>query len=425
MVHPCRAARVPLKGARPTDRRSRIGGLSWLGAGACLALVGLVPLKAVAQDDGFSLSAAYRVQRDNNLFRLADGVDPRFALGQPSAAETVHIRSVGLRYARDFSLQRLEADIGLVDYAYDTFDQLDLLARNHDLRWRWAITPDVTGTVRTQRDESVNSFEDTSALTNGNRRLRRFQSVDANWRLDGAWTAIAEAQEARNENQQPLVGEDSQILRSTGVGLRRETPKGSSLTLRWRSGEGETIDPDRPPAVLRDDDFRQDEWALDARWPVTDKTRLDANLAWIDREHRRVSARDYDALNWRVAVNWTPSAKTVLRLSASEDLSSYQTNNASVTRTQRWTLNGTWVLTSKLSLQGSWGSSDRDFQRPPPGALPDPRKDRTRERMIGLRWAFMRQASLDLTWQDSRRQSNVPAWRYRSELFRVGVSGRF
>ena len=85
----------------------------------------------------------------------------------------------------------------------------------------------------------------------------------------------------------------------------------------------------------------------------------------------------------------------------------------------------TWVLTSKLSLQGSWGSADRDFQRPPPGAQPDPRKDRTRERLLSLRWAFMRQASLDLTWQDSRRQSNVPSWRYQSELWRVGISGRF
>ncbi|NIM40966.1 MAG: TonB-dependent receptor [Hydrogenophaga sp.] len=425
MAHPRRAARAPLKGARPTDRRSRIGGLSWLGIGTCTALACLAAPLALAQDEGLSLSAAYRVQRDSNLFRLADGVNPLFALGRTSAAETLHIRSVGLHYARDFSLQRLEADIGLVDYAYDTYDQLDLLARNHDLRWRWAITPDLTGTVRTQRDESVNSFEDTSVLTQRNRRLRRFESVDANWRLDGAWTLIAEAQEARNENQQPLVGEDSQVLRTTGLGVRRETPKGSSLALRWRSGEGEIIDPDRAPAPLRDDDFRQDEWALDARWPVTDKTRLEANLAWIDREHERVAARDYDALNWRVSANWTPSAKTLLRLSASEDFSSYQTSNASVTRTRRWTLNGTWVLTSKWSLQGSWGSADRDFQRPPPGALPDPRKDRTRERSLSLRWAFARQASLDLTWQDSRRQSNVPSWRYRSDLLRVGISGRF
>ena len=64
-------------------------------------------------------------------------------------------------------------------------------------------------------------------------------------------------------------------------------------------------------------------------------------------------------------------------------------------------------------------------QRPPPGVLPDIRKDRTRERLLSLRWAFARQASLDLTWQDSRRQSNVPSWRYRSDLLRVGISGRF
>lgn len=394
----------------------------------CVMLAGLLAaaLPAWAQEDGLSLSASWRIQRDDNLFRLPDGVDPRQALGSPSAAETVHLRSLGLAYARDFSLQRLEVDVGLIDYDYERYRQLDLLARNYDLRWRWAFTPQVTGTLRTSRDESVNSFDDASALTRGNRRLARFNQADARWRLDGAWSLLAEAQQSRNDNEQPLVGEDSSRLRSAAVGVLRETPKGSQLSLRWREGSGETLDAvGRTPDALRDDDFRQREWLLDARWPVSAQLALDASLIGRERTHRRLPRRDFDALDHRLSIDWLSSAKTRLRLSNSRDTGGYQTNNANVVRTDRWSLGGSWFISSKLSLQADWSVSDRSYREPPAGAAPDLREDRTTDRLLSLRWAFTRQAALDLAWQHSRRDSNDARARYRSALWRLGVSARF
>ncbi|MGV3499123.1 MAG: XrtB/PEP-CTERM-associated polysaccharide biosynthesis outer membrane protein EpsL [Hydrogenophaga sp.] len=394
---------------------------------ARIALLGLLAVvsTAWAQEDGLSLNAAYRLQRDDNLFRLADGVDPQAVLGRPDAAESVQVRSLSLRYARAFGLQRLEADVGLVDYTYDTYRQLDLLARNHDLRWRWAVTPWLTGSLRTQRDESVNSFDDATVLTRGNRRVRRFDGADLRWQLDGAWSLVADVQEVRNANEQPLIGEESTRLRSGAVGLRRDTPKGSSAAFRWRSGRGETIDPDRAPVPLRDDDFQQDEWLLDLRWAASARTRIDANIARIERRHERVALRDFDATNVQARVDWEPGARTLLRWTVGSDTASYQTDNASLARTDRWALLAQWAITPRLSLQAQTGEARRRYLRPPPGANPDPRRDRTRESSLGLTWGFADNASADLRWLHNRRHSTDASARYRSNGVQLGLSARF
>ena len=457
MDHPRRASRDPLEGAEgrgsgpacagldgpkaprlwrgggpqdtPAARQSRFRGVPrWgLGAGCVLAGLAAVPVQALAQaqEDGLSLNAAYRIQRDDNLFRLPEGADPRLVLGSDDAAETVHVRSVGLRFAHDYGLQRVEADLGLVDYAYDRYRQLDLLARNHDLRWRWAFTPRVTGTLRTQRDESVNSFDDASVLSTGNRRVRRYDGLDMRWQLDGAWSLVADAQSVRNSNQQPLVGEESSSIRSGAIGLRRDTPKGSSAALRYRSGSGETLDPTPGTALLRDDAFSQDQWQLDLRWVASAHTSLDIGLSTIERGHRTVAVRDFDATNARIGLNWTPTVKTLLRTSWSRDTGSYQTDNASIARTERWTWLAQWAATSKLALIAQGGTARRRYLQPPPGQAPDTRRDRTQDLSLTLRWTPTLHTSLDIGWQHTRRNSTDASARFSSDALSISAAASF
>ena len=142
---------------------------------------------AQAPEDGLTWRAGYALQRDDNLFRLPDGVDPRAALGTDSAAETVAVRSLGVAYAKTMSLQRVEIDLGLVDYRYRTYRSLDLTAKNYDLAWRWAVTPRLRGSLTASRDESVNAFDNASRPDQGNRRLTRREAFDAAYELDGVW----------------------------------------------------------------------------------------------------------------------------------------------------------------------------------------------------------------------------------------------
>ncbi|RJP71182.1 MAG: hypothetical protein C4535_03215 [Comamonadaceae bacterium] len=378
---------------------------------------------AMAQtDDGLTLTAAYTMQRDDNLFRLPDGVDPQAALGRPSAAETVAIGSLGARYAKSYSLQRIELDLSVVDYRYRTYSRLDLLATNYDLAWHWSFTPRLRGTLRAERDESVNTFDDASVLTRGNQRVRRYEGFDALYEIDGVWRLVGGVQSTRNQNEQPLVGEDSYTSRSADLGLRHDARSGSSVTLRLRRGSGNTINDAAPPAPLRDADFDQDEQVLDARWLLSAKTTAELNLTRFQRNHDRVAARDYSGTNTALGLRWAATAKTLWSLRWSSDLSSYQTTNASYARTERLSASHVWQIAARTSLQTSLSESRRRYLGAPPGQVPDPQRDATRDASIGLRWMADRHLRLDASLRHTQRSGNRPGLAFSSTQAVVGVT---
>lgn len=382
---------------------------------------------ALAQvpEDGLTWRAGYALQRDDNLFRLPDGVDPRAVLGSDSAAETVTVRSLGLAYAKSWSLQRVEIDLGLVDYRYRTYRSLDLTAKNYDLAWRWAVTPRLRGSLTASRDETVNAFDNASRPDQGNRRLTRREAFDAAYELDGAWRLVAGAGRTRNINQQPQRGEDSEVSRSADIGLRHEAGSGSTATLRLRHGTGRTLGEGRAPASLRDDAFSQDEALLELNWVLTGKLSTQLSVARVRRQHDTVSLRDYSGTNASVAMNWRPTAKTQLSLRGASQLSSYQTNTASVARTDTVGLDAMWQIGSRTSLTASLAESRRRYLQPLPGQSLDSERERTRNASLGIRWAITPHVSLDGSLQRTRRSGNQPNLNFASTQAYVGVGASF
>lgn len=373
--------------------------------------------------DGLTLRAGYTLQHDDNLFRLPDGVDPQTALGRSSAADSVGIGTLGMSYARNYSLQRLELDVSLVDYRYQTFSRLDLLATNYDIAWRWAITPRLRGSLVAERDESVSSFDDTSVLTRGNQRVRRYQGFDALYELDGVWRLVGGIQRTLNQNEQPLIGEDSYVSTSADAGLRYQARSGSSVTARLRNGSGSTFNNSAAvPAAPRDTDFNQREQMLDIRWLLSEKTTADLNLARLQRTHARLPSRDYSGTNSALSLRWAATAKTLWTVQWASDLSSYQTANASFARTDRLTASYQWQMAARTSLQASMGESRRRYLGPPAGQLPDPQRDTTRDASLGLRWNATRNLALNASVQHTQRSSNRPGLAFSSTQAIVGLN---
>lgn len=380
---------------------------------------------AVAQNtDGLDLSASYTLRHDDNLFRLPDGVRPQTVLGRPSAAETVDVSTLGLRYAKTHSLQRIELDVSLVDYRYRTHQRLDLLATNYDLAWRWALTPRLRGTLRAEQDESVNTFDDASVLTSGNQRTQRHEAFDAVYEIDGAWRLVGGVLRTRNQNEQPLLGEESYVLRSAEAGLRYDASSGSSVTWRLRKGSGSTLASLSPPVPLRDTEFDQDEQVLDVRWLASAKTTVELNLVHLQRRHERLALRDYSGNNAALSLRWAATAKTLWTLQWSSDVSSYQSLNASHVRTDRWQLGYVWQIAARTTLQASLSETRRRFLGPPPGQSPDPTRETTQEASLGLRWAVSQNLSLNTSLQHTQRQGNRPGLAFSSTQAMVGLSLR-
>src|SRR5258706_13415934 len=93
---------------------------------ALAALVAAAPV--VAADalwrDQISPLVAEVVTHDNNVFRLADGVNPQLAIGAPSPADTYHATPAGRAFDVAANAQRFEGQPALSRYHFANVDTL-------------------------------------------------------------------------------------------------------------------------------------------------------------------------------------------------------------------------------------------------------------------------------------------------------------
>lgn len=390
---------------------------------AC-ALSGVALTPALAED-GLTLTAGLALSRDDNLFRLRDGVDPQAALGRADGSETITISSLGLSYSKPWGLQRLEASMGLVDYRYQHYEQLNLQARNHDISWFWAVTPRLQGRLHTERRESVNTFDDTSALNQSNARLRRHEAFDATYEIDGVWRALGNLRNTYDSSEQEQQGEDSYRARTLETGVRYQALSGNSATVWLRRSKGKRLGDDLASTGDRDQDYTQNEQSLDVQWALTGKSRASVVLTHLRRAHPVVQARDYSGNEAALGLNWTPTGKLQGSLRWTSQLSSYQTDNATYSRTQGLSATLGWQMTARTNLQAALSESRRRYLGAPEGQASDPLRDRTRQASVELRWSATKNLSLDSSVQEVRRSANLPGYAFRSRQWQLGLNAAF
>ena len=108
-------------------------------AKALVALVTAAPVldAAAVWRDQITPFVSEVITRDDNVFRLADGVNPQLVLGVPSASDTYHATSAGFGFDVPVSGQRFEGELALNRYRFDRFDELDFNGYGARAVWRW------------------------------------------------------------------------------------------------------------------------------------------------------------------------------------------------------------------------------------------------------------------------------------------------
>jgi exopolysaccharide biosynthesis operon protein EpsL len=391
-------------------------------------LVATVAMAAEVQaqtEEGFSWRVGRTWQYDDNLFRLPLGVTPQLVLGTPDAGETVAITTVGLRYNQRFGLQRVDLDVAFVDYNYQRYNNLDLTATNYNARWNWFVTPRIHGLVRVENNQVVNGFGDGANANAGNERLQRVTAWDAEYEIDGVWRVLGGIAHTRNTNQQPQRGEDSYITRTADVGVRYDALSGNSATLRWRQGNGRNPDPAPVGVNLRDDSYDVSELSLNVRWRPTGQMGVNLDLAQRAQTYTRTPVRNYSEPVAAMGIDWALTGKTSLTARWSTDVSSFQSNNASYSRSYRTDLALNHRVAARTTVLVSVGQTDRRYKQPLPGQVADPLQDQTRDVGVTARWSVTPKVQLDTSLRRTSRRANQAGLAFDSTAFQVGLTGAF
>ncbi len=392
---------------------------------ACVAAALLAVGASAEEAQGLQWIASESVRHDSNLFRLPPGSDRQALVGRSSGAETIYTTTLGVRYDKRYSLQRVHLDLAYVDYRFQNFDFLSFGALNYQADWNWSLTPRFYGNLSLMRRERPNNFSESRSLARLNQRNDRVESnrrLDGLYELDARWRVLGALAQYAQTSTVPLITETATRQTVADAGLRYALPSGSLATLTLRTADGRYTD------VLTEDEgpgrnFTQREVELDALWRMTAKTSLGLRLGHRQRAHAGSSERDFEGLFGTARLQWSVTPRVMLTSGWVHTIDGFQTIDANYYRSDRLFVHPTWQILSKIKASVQYAYTQRRYGGSPDATIPaTQRRDADKEISLGLEWQPRDYMGISSTVQRTSRSSTVPGLDYRNTSF--GVSAR-
>jgi exopolysaccharide biosynthesis operon protein EpsL len=347
---------------------------------------------------------------DDNLFRSAKN----------EQSEDITAAYAGIRLDKQYAQQRFLFDFTLTANKYQKFDVLDYNSKNYKAAWLWTLTPFLTGTISLDRRQTLNSFQDFNPST-GFKNIRNIsvnetQHFEADFSPHNVWHLLGgftRSTSQNSNNSSSFVGQDSFVSNSADAGVRYNFRSGSSVTAMGHVRKGEYTDRQFVAGNAFDNAYNEQEVETKLDWILSGKSRVNARVAYLSRDHDHLSNWDYSGMVGNVDFSWSPTGKMKLILSAASDLSSYQTGDSSYSRLTSFSVKPLYAVSSKITMNAHAMISKRSFLGN--GVITDTnREDWTKSAGVGVDWAPLRSfsvgADIDRTSRDSN--STIPDYDY-------------
>jgi exopolysaccharide biosynthesis operon protein EpsL len=367
--------------------------------------------QAPETNNAFQLRAGLGVEHDSNVRR------------QPNAqADTAVTASVGLKFDRRYSLQRLRADVEAATYRYQDHSDLNFSTLNYNLAWDWAFTPKLHGVISADRKQYRDTTSDPVTGVNlVGRRTERTELAEGVYELGAAWRALAGVSHSAVKTAQPNSYDGSPTVRSAYAGAGYELASGTSITGRFRHGNGEYKD-----FTAGGTDFHENEADLLVKWPVTAKTSFEGRVGRLQRRHSGGSARDFSGFVGDATVNWEITGKTRLLAQVAHDLTASGFTTGVVAgghaESNRFFVQPTWKPTVQTAVNLRYEYIRRTWKDVPAGSFDLGRRETVQNTSIGFDWEPRQKILVSASLRNERQKSNLAFGGYRATIY--GISGK-
>jgi exopolysaccharide biosynthesis operon protein EpsL len=380
---------------------------------------------AANAQDALSLIVGAGIRHDDNIYRLRSDADVQALSGRPERSDQIRTLTAGVRLDEQYSQQHFIVSAGIADNRYQTYSNLNFVAKNYQAEWQWYLTSRFTGRVAADRAQTLADFRDYQGSTSRNIVTTENRRFVADWWATGGWHLVGGALETRQDySQQNMTTAASSRLRSGEGGVRYATESGDSVTLLARRGNGEYPDRVVDTVALFDNRFSQNETELSLGYRLSGKSTLSGRLARVERKHDNFPERDFTGttglLDWR----WDPTAQIVVNLSAGRDIVSYQEATTSYYTNDRLSVAPTWVMSAKTSLGLQYENDRRHYQ----GAVTPisvAREDRVRIMGLSLAWTPVTTVSVTGALRREKLTSNVSTFEFTANVASLTVQATF
>jgi hypothetical protein len=356
---------------------------------------------------GFHPYAALTATNDSNLFRRPAG-----PLEQSDNYLTVE---AGLNTELSAGRQRFVVDGRIFHNYYNRFDSFDYTGGNAKVAWQWVLGKlwdgEVGYTFSRKLRDFANQLVPTKDIQNRNTvYVSANRWLTTRWRLGAnvGWTDIA-----YSEN-----GALNKTLSDFGTKLDYVTTAGNTI------GIGAIYSPSYY-SDRSDLDYNDVTVQANARWKLSEKTRLRANAGYKVRSYERADERNFDGPVGSLRAIWEATGKTTVEAAVWQDISNLGDEVPNYAIIDGVSLEPKWQVTAKTALRGVASYERRDFQRIPEGNLPltlSDRVDNVGALGVWLDWQPLQNVSLAVGFHVESRNSTEPAWDYNDQYVQARFS---
>lgn len=368
------------------------------------------------EGDVINLNASVSVLSDDNLFRLPSSADPK--------SETITTTTVGLNLDKSIGLQRVLANVRMIDYRYSRNDYLDFLAFNYDAKWLWAAGTRWTGEFAFQRSQLPNDYANDRTLGRRNVQTYQLNRFEANYWFHSSWAALAGVLRTSLDNQVPTGVDADYEADGYNFGMRYLGASGNSLTARAIHLEGNYTKRPFDSVLQLDNGFTQDNYQLDISWRVSGLSQIRGRIEYLDREYQHFSQRDYAGLAGNLQYAYAISGKSTLTLAYVRALEAYQQLTTSYYVLDDVALSAQWLATSKVTVNGLLGYGRQNYRGaiiPLPPGVPQ-REDDSARLAVDVAYQAARWLQLKAGVTLQRRNSNYDIYEYRDRTAFVSAT---
>lgn len=384
---------------------------SCLKTAVLFALTALGPAQALAdEDDVFNFIGGAEVRYEDNLFRLPDR-------GQPGVGSDLHKSdmlysvSAGFSIDKPYAQQRFQLEALATDNKFRSNSFLDYTGIDYRAAWLWHLTPDISGILLFDQQQALSNFADFRNSTSRNIQTSNNRIFNADARITGGWHVTGGVLQIRSRNSEVFPEVGDYVQNGVELGGKYISRANNSVTLVRRESDGEYSGRSLDPVLALDSGFKQSELEARVDWRLTGKSRVDAKLGYLDREHDNFSSRDYSGAVGRFAYEWKPTGKLELNVALSRNLFSFQEVINSYYVADTLTFAPVWNITAKTRLRARYDYSERDYRGPITQGVRT-RDDIAQLFLLSAEWQARRSVLLSANLERQTRDSNLRNFDY-------------
>jgi exopolysaccharide biosynthesis operon protein EpsL len=371
----------------------------------------LPPLSQQSQlPDVVQFRIGQSVEHDSNIFRLP--------ASNSRQSDTYGVTTLGLKFDKRYSLQRIELDLNAQDFRYQHSTALDFTALNYAAAWRWNLTPRLTGNVTADRREYLDSTTLVQTTGSVNRRTDEANLIDAEYEVGAAWRLLGGVFDRTIKNSAALIQEADTQVSGGEAGAKFVFRSGDFVAYRYRQGNGEYSG--LPGSAVPSRNFTDKEHELSFEWLPASGTSLQGRVSHLNRKRDDATSSELSGLVGRLNLNWVITGKTRMDVGLIRELVSYQPSTLSYYDGDRFYISPVWKPTEKTAIRLRLDQGIRHYN----GVLGyEGRRDVVGQAGVSVEWDPLRFVKLIASLAHDKRTSNFAGLDYKANV--LGVTALF